>query len=96
MSHSIDYPPSEWGLRPSRIPGSPDPGVYVHVDGPTGEEIFVWHWHTPTDDDPRWSGARLGLHTVISLDPLHVEPSLGCEHGCPSHGWVRGGTWTDA
>lgn len=34
-------------------------------------------------------------HQLISLDPLHVEASLGCR-SCPCHGWIRDGRWVDA
>jgi hypothetical protein len=35
---------------------------------------------------------------VISLDPLHIEPSLLCVpgKGCGSHGWIRDGKWIQA
>lgn len=28
---------------------------------------------------------------VVSLDPLHIEPSVLCD--CGDHGFIRGGTW---
>lgn len=34
-------------------------------------------------------------HQLISEDPLHVEPSLGCR-SCPSHGFIREGRWINA
>ena len=34
-------------------------------------------------------------HELISENPLTVEPSLQCR-GCPSHGHIREGRWTDA
>lgn len=33
---------------------------------------------------------------VLSLNPLHLEPSILCsplKGGCGSHGWIRGGRW---
>lgn len=106
MSRDRESKPDTWpeyeGRRPVLVPGSPDPGVYVIVwdteDGSpvTGKEVWLVHWHTPTDDEPRWETTRCGLHTVHSVDPLHMEPSLGCENGCPSHGWIRNGQWVPA
>lgn len=47
-----------------------------------------------------WKSAPAGWaqasgHTLVSIEPLHVEASLGCRT-CQSHGWIRGGEWTDA
>lgn len=41
-----------------------------------------------------WVQIREGapIWTLVSLDPLHVEPSLLCRR-CGSHGFIRGGTW---
>lgn len=44
------------------------------------------------DDDttrPHWQ--------VVSLDPLELAPSIQCtQAGCGSHGYIRGGRWTEA
>ena len=32
---------------------------------------------------------------LVSLNPLHVEPSIRCL-SCGCHGWVRGGKWERA
>jgi hypothetical protein len=32
-------------------------------------------------------------HQLVSLDPLHLEPSLILP--CGVHGWIRGGAWVD-
>jgi len=44
-----------------------------------------------------WDGARGPDHTwtLVSLDPLHIEPSLLC-HTCGGHGFVRNGRWEPA
>jgi hypothetical protein len=34
-------------------------------------------------------------HSLISLDPLHIEPSILCIE-CGLHGWVRDGKWVSA
>lgn len=36
---------------------------------------------------------------VVSLVPLHIEPSVHCtpdKGGCGSHGWIRDGRWVEA
>lgn len=45
--------------------------------------------------------AQRPVWELLSLDPLHIEPSVHCvkdeEHGgCGSHGYIRGGRWTEA
>jgi hypothetical protein len=101
MSSDIEKTPAKYAGA-IRVPGSPDPGVFVRLrdvgEGrPPGDAVVVWHWHAPTNgDEPRWRAAGCGLHTVVSLDPLHLEPSLGCEDGCANHGWIHGGVWTNA
>lgn len=94
--------PDQWAFDGvTRVPGSPDPGVFMMIRpvgegrGP-GDAVVIWHWHTPTVGEARWQAAGCGAHTVVSLDPLHLEPSLGCENGCPNHGWIRDGVWTNA
>ena len=39
------------------------------------------------DGRPKWQ--------VVSLAPLHVEPSLLCR-ACGDHGWIRDGRWVRA
>src|SRR6266702_940564 len=37
--------------------------------------------------------------TVLSLEPLRIDPSVHCvkeKGGCGSHGWIHDGRWTDA
>lgn len=46
---------------------------------------------TPTA--PRWIWRPCGRHTVVSLDPLHLEPSIGWTDCCGRHGFIRGGKW---
>lgn len=101
---------STWGGKhptPVRIPGSPDPGVWIDPnfrivpeDEPEIERYLIWHWHWDVQHQVwRWQGAGLGLHTLVSADPLHLEPSIGCDltsgvpDGCPAHGFIRNGEW---
>lgn len=99
MSTDPTNTPDTWGLDGVfRVPGSPEPGVFamhrpVGAGRPPGDGIVIWHWHTPNGGDARWQAAGCGLHTVVSLDPLHLEPSLACEGGCPNHGYIRDGQW---
>lgn len=104
MSHPREDPPTAWSpLQPLLDVGG---GVYVYVGpdqqvGQKAEHVIVYHWHMPTTggagaNRPRWQATRCGLHDVIALEPLHLEASLACEDGCPAHGWIRDGRWTDA
>ncbi|MGY1500805.1 hypothetical protein ACW4TU_30210 [Streptomyces sp. QTS52] len=61
-----------------------------------------WHWCAALADLPeeqtvtgRWVAAGTSAHTLVSREPLHLEPSLlwSC---CGLHGWVRNGQWTGA
>jgi hypothetical protein len=63
---------------------------------------MVWHWCAARADVPEertvhggWVAAGTGAHTLVSREPLHLEPSLlwSC---CGLHGWVRGGVWSSA
>lgn len=49
--------------------------------------IFWTQVGTPEHPRPVW--------TLVSLDPLHVEPSLLCR-ACGSHGFIRDGGWVGA
>lgn len=93
-------PPAEWaGAEP--LGGD----VYWRYD-PDAEDvlrsILVWHWcpfrpPLTIDDAPdgRWIAANVAAHELVSIDPLHLEPSLLWEC-CGKHGWVRAGAWSDA
>jgi hypothetical protein len=41
----------------------------------------------------------LGNHAswqLVSKEPLHLEPSIFCSHGCNFHGFIRDGKWVPA
>jgi len=66
---------------------------WVEVEG--GRNIFWLH---------RCEGGRLMLgtidvtkpiHTLVSEDPLHIEPSILCR-ACGDHGFIRDGRWQPA
>lgn len=62
--------------------------------GGKASNVWVWHWHTPTKDvPPRWQISACGLHDVLQVEPLTLSPSLACEDGCPSHGYIENGKW---
>lgn len=63
------------------------------VQGESADNVWVWHWHTPTEGAERWALSSCGLHTVKEVEPLTLSPSLACENGCPSHGYIVDGIW---
>lgn len=97
-----EEPPSTWTDHPlhDRIVDVGG-GIYYAIVGDVevggkASEVWVWHWHTPTKGAHRWALAGCGLHTIQRLEPLTLDPSLECEDGCPSHGWIRDGGWVEA
>lgn len=106
MSRTFEEKPDTWtDWTPGAIhevPGSDGQVFYAIVGdgirvGEKASNLWIIHWHTPTPPlEPRWQISGCGLHTVQSVEPLHVEPSLACEDGCPSHGWIRAGVWSNA
>ncbi|MGW5477692.1 hypothetical protein [Streptomyces sp. NPDC004008] len=91
-----DSPPTEWcdwwtdvhQLTPDITYGWP------RNEDPSDNEPNPWFWHwCPTQG--RWNGAATSNHTLVSREPLHLEPSLlwPC---CGTHGFVRGGQWINA
>ena len=45
---------------------------------------------------PRWMWQSASRHQLISLDPLHLEPSIGWMECCGRHGFIRNGQWEPA
>jgi hypothetical protein len=94
-------PPSEWpGLEVAGLTQLTDDIYYgwlAHEANP-----FFWHWcptyaRLPEDMTVSggWVGAGTAAHTLVSREPLHLEPSLlwNC---CGTHGFVRDGAWIPA
>ncbi len=82
---------------PGRWAGATNAGgdVYFRVDPAAADVLelaLVWHWCPPLR---LWRAARVSAHELVSVQPLHLEPSLlwNC---CGKHGWIRGGGWVDA
>ncbi|MEV6791235.1 hypothetical protein AB0M87_04360 [Streptomyces sp. NPDC051320] len=96
---SRDAPPTDWpGLEMTEVTRLTDDIYYGWVGGHTNP-VF-WHWCAPavpelTATGSRWIAVNSEAHTLVSREPLHLEPSLlwSC---CGLHGFVRGGVWTSA
>ena len=74
----------------SEVWSSPAVG-YVH-------QLWVWHWCTRElyNGVPGWAPGGVGRHTLVSREPLHLEPSVFWRECCGKHGWIRDGQWADA
>lgn len=89
--------PSEWcdwwtevhQLSPDIAYGWVPPELTAIPDGPNP---WFWHWCSQQD---RWMAAATGEHTLVSREPLHLEPSL-LWRCCGTHGFVRDGKWISA
>jgi hypothetical protein len=90
---------ADWGEQDIRDAGQ-DIFYSIIGDGITAggkaSNVWVWHWHVPTNGEPRWQLSGCGLHTVLQVEPLTLDPSLACDDGCTSHGWIKNGQWTSA
>ncbi|WP_328934149.1 MULTISPECIES: hypothetical protein [unclassified Streptomyces] len=102
MKHDFDTPPSDWpGLEMTGVTRLTDKIYYGWLADE--DHPMFWHWCTALEGLPAelkvhegcWIPAGTGAHTVVSREPLHLEPSLlwNC---CGTHGWVRNGQWTEA
>jgi hypothetical protein len=89
VSTSQAVAPSEWAAA-VRV-GQSD--VYVNL-GATSADTIVWHWcPNGSDDQARWLGAYIPLHTIVQHEPLTITASLACPNGCPWHGFITNGQW---
>lgn len=82
------------------------PGVAYQtgVEG-FGHGLVVWHFcdhhlwagRSGYDAEPdhyrRWTPGAVGAHTLVGLDPLHLEPSVYWPECCGLHGFIREGRW---
>ncbi|MER7930468.1 hypothetical protein ABTY96_46420 [Streptomyces sp. NPDC096057] len=102
MSADRGIPPATWpGLEMVGLTQLTD-DVYFGWLAKEAPPTF-WHWcksleGVPDDlkvHDGCWVPASAGAHTLVSREPLHLEPSLlwPC---CGLHGFVRGGVWIPA
>lgn len=80
-------------------------GDKVAYSWDSDEHLTVWHWcdhhlwagRAGYDADPTrywyWTPAGVGGHTLVSREPLHLEPSLYWPDCCGMHGFIRDGKW---
>lgn len=80
-----------WG-----IPAGADAETHV----PTISDLLVWHDCDQSigtsegyADRAGWVPWGCGLHTLIEVDPLHIEASVFYPECCGLHGWIRDGRW---
>lgn len=99
MAVDRSRPPADWpGLEMELIELTPD--IYfgwAHEPNP-----MFWHRCAALADVPEertvsgpWEVAGTSAHTLVSRDPLHLEPSL-LWRCCNLHGFVRDGVWIPA
>jgi hypothetical protein len=101
MAVDRSRPPTEWpGLETSDLTKLTDDIYYGWLDHETNP--MFWHWCPTYAGMPEeqtvsggWIGAGTSAHTLVSREPLHLEPSLlwNC---CGTHGFVRDGEWIPA
>lgn len=65
---------------------NPNDGAYRDADG--------WCDGGITLDMPEAEGLGGARWTLVSYEPLHVDPSILC--GCGDHGHIHGGAWVPA
>lgn len=59
--------------------------LFVHRDKRNPSEVCIGGF--------QWNGGGNGPDwTLVSMQPLHVEPSIHCIT-CGEHGWIREGKW---
>lgn len=94
---------------PDAPPPEPDaPQQVSFVLDPDGDHVWFWHRcnHGGIRDDGRVTGGidvveteqhllPNGPWTIVSRDPLHIEPSILCG-ACGFHGFIRSGRWEPA
>lgn len=82
--------------RTFRLDADPYSGQIVGLEVLHLRDDGVWcggYVTTGTDVSRAFVPKQSG-HTLEAIEPLHLEASLGCKN-CPSHGFVRDGTWID-
>ena len=75
-----------------------DHGKVQTVWWPNGEVGLRHHCTRPRDGRTLTVAPRLQLHggghTVVSIDPVTITPSCGCDD-CGLHGFLTDGVWRD-
>lgn len=91
MGTRRDTPPTDWpGMEMVGFTKVTDDIYFEWMAKETNPTS--WHWCAA---HACWVDAGTSGHTLVSREPLHLEPSLlwNC---CGLHGFVRGGQWTNA
>lgn len=86
--------------------------VAYDPEGGHGGRPMIWHWCTkegwwaraqregwtpdPESMRPAWLPAGCEGHDLISVSPLHLEPSVYWPDCCGLHGWIRDDVWMSA
>lgn len=84
-------------------------GAYPETHVQTIADLMVWHLcdHSLWENDPTktpelvhdtdgWHPTGVGAHTLVTIEPLHIEASVYWPDCCGLHGWIRDGRWIDA
>jgi hypothetical protein len=101
MAVDRGVPPSDWpGMEMTDLTKLTD-DIYFGWERETNPTF--WHWCKSLEGVPEdrkvhkgcWVAAGTSAHTLVSREPLHLEPSLlwNC---CGLHGFVRNGKWAPA
>ena len=102
MAVDRSTPPTDWpGLETTGLTKLTD-GIYYGWLAHEANPMF-WHWCAALEcvsvelkvHEGCWVPAGTSAHTLVSRDPLHLEPSLLWQC-CGTHGWVRDGQWVNA
>jgi hypothetical protein len=102
VSHDRNTPPSDWpGLEMVGMTKLTDDIYFGWLTAETNPTF--WHWCKSLEGVPAekkvavgcWVAVGTSAHTLVSREPLHLEPSLLWEC-CGIHGFVRGGQWVPA
>lgn len=88
---------SDFRDPPGRWAGATSAGDHVYFRADLGADdvlgtLVVWHW-CPAEN--RWRASNPREHTLVSAQPLHLEPSLLWDC-CDRHGFLRDGRWAEA
>lgn len=66
----------------------------IENSDPNKKNVFWWHLCNEKPSN-MWIDVSSGQkHTLVSSNPLHIEPSILCPN-CGLHGYVRNGVWVD-
>jgi len=102
VSHNRGTPPTDWpGMETASLTQLTE-DIYFGWLAQDTHPTF-WHWCEAQERVPEehrvhdgcWVAAGTSAHTLVSREPLHLEPSL-LWRCCGLHGWVRNGRWESA